>query len=842
MNPRPYGFDGSNNSLPSRFNSSFTQNDRPTTPMSLIQQSSQEQYKKSLTESLSGFVAASESTQLPSQLSSDLLPKDANFYFVEREKIALKVQDVFAKEKEAISVLFDQYLRQIVGLFEAKREELNVVLDSDQNNFHQFYQKYLQSVTGFLEESMAKLQHSLRADEAFQTAVPEEHLSPLQRNINKLEKEKRISEGRVRAMQEIFNDYNKTNIDASKKVIEHMVVDAPANGTLSGSERTRTSVNKRVLASSLDGVIAMIAQELKTLRHSEEVPRPTAKIEIPHFIPQPGPPRMMSPALWEKLNPDKSQLMNAEAGPGKKLGLPHFSNFSGNKFLNRPSSCEPMGSSIMNLNLESQMKQQERKVHWQLPTIAEEKKSDQLKTSLGLGGGHLGPALGDAGHLKQSSANMGGSNGPVNPNSYINIYNAQNASQKETNSVYQRLGVGQGPKAQSSMDALAQKRTFRPLSGNLKPLNNFYLNRQTKELDLTTPITPATMSILKTNILSKSSNMPRKFRTNLLLNDYSSKINCFEIDPKNSLLILGTSSGTLLINKVDLRTMTLLDEKVVQLSYTPSSDPKRPSGVIMLGQSKPGVVLAVTSGMDEVLYAVDVLTGTIVTRFKTFRESIKLLAYYDSSGFIMIAVSEKILLYSYDQPTPKRSFKIPITDLVDICMSSPRTAFIISASGELRIVKLGANVDSPIIEGHMKVEGKVVSLDVFYNNEKMLLVHSQTKEDDLIFILNTASKKIMKTIQHPRQFSDVYAYSMITLCRTGGDVFLAGVGENEMKYWEIDGKATSHEIESESGESFHLKSDNAYNGKLVKMMGYNAAGQIVAVGLCTQGVMSFTLI
>jgi hypothetical protein len=305
---------------------------------------------------------------------------------------------------------------------------------------------------------------------------------------------------------------------------------------------------------------------------------------------------------------------------------------------------------------------------------------------------------------------------------------------------------------------------------------------------------------------------------------------------------LGTSSGALLIHKVDLKTMTLMEDKAIQLSYTPTSDPKRPSGVILLGQSKPGMILAATSGVDEVLYAIDTLTGTITTRFKTFRESIKLLAYYDSTTFILISDSEKVLLFSYDQPAPKRSFKIPISDLVDICMSSSRIIFIISASGEIRILKLGANVDTPTIEGQMKVEGKVCSLDVFYNNEKMLLVHTQTKEDDLIYILNTANKKVLKVIKNPRQFSDVYAYSMITLCRTGADVFLLGIGENEMKYWDIDGKATSQEMESEMGESFHLKSDGAYNGKLVKMMGYNPAGQIVAIGLCTQGVMSFTLV
>lgn len=842
MNPRPYVFDVLNNSTASRFSSSLNNLDRPQTPVALIQQSSPDQYKKSLVDSVAGYMDNSQRTNNRNKPSSDLLPKDVNYYYVETERITAKVDEVFRREKEQIERLLDEYLKKIIATFEEKKVALFAVLDADQGNFHNFYQRFIQSVDTFLKDSMNKLTRIMEEEERLQQHARVEERMPVHQHLIKLQTEARSAQIRINAMQEISADYERTAIEDSKKVIEHMLVDPSAEEAGQGAVRKRTSINRNVLVQSLEACVKHLDTEIQNLRFRDSDPRPPSKTEIPHFIPQAGPVRGMSPALWEKLHPDRTQLITADltTNAAKKTGISNFGNLSAlsnSKILTRPSSCEPTSSSIMNLNLENQLKT-EKRVHFGMPTIAEEKKSEFLKTQ---GSTQQPQTVGDLNMMKQSNINISIHNVPVNNGSYINIYNGQNAAQKEHTSVYQRMGVVP-PKLQSPLDTIQERKGFRPLSGNAKPLTNFYQNKQTRELDLTSAVAPAVVSVLKTNILSKSSNMAKKFRTKLLLNDYSSSINCFDIDAKNSLVVLGTSKGALLINKVDLRTMTFLEERVVELAYTPSADPKKPSGVILLAQLRPGLILAATSGSEHVLYSVDTVSGTIVTRFKTFRESVKLIAFYDATNFLMLGGSERIILYNCGQPDPKKSFKIPITDLVDICMSSPKTIFVISSTGEIRVIKLGGNADELTIDGQMKVEGKICSLDVFYNNEKMLLVHTQVRDEDLISIINTQTKKIMKVIRNRRQPPDVYAFATVTLRRNTADVFLVCVGENEMKYWDIDGQAASQDIESENGESFHLKGDVTCNGKPVKMMGFNNAGQIVAIGLCTMGVMSFTLV
>lgn len=830
MSSRPYSFEQFGVPPSTRLPLPYNQTDRPQTPMSLIQQSTPDQYKKSLADNLAGFLTTNDAQKNTNPISSDLLPKDVNYYYIESDKITMRVEAVFKNEKDEIDAMLDDYLKQILALFESKKSELFSVLDNDQKNFLHFYHRFRQTVQQFLDNSVAKLDRSMRADEAYQQSLLDEHTSPLQRHIMKLDMESRMSEGRLKVIKEIQDDYEKSSINEVKKVIEQMYVDAPGDG----GERRRTSVNRRALSQNLDAFVLSLSKELKAVRYTEvDPPRPSSKIEIPHFIQNPGPQRIMSPALWEKLNPDKTQLINNVNEPSKRLNLPTFGNFSAMRPGNRPQSCEPLGSSIMNLNLEKQLAQErEKKVTWGLPTITEEKKSDNMKSSLGLNSGNSQTNSTDMSLIKQSNINISINNVPVNPGSYINIYNAQNNTQKEHTSVYTQMGIRALQKPAAPFDGVSDVKAFRPLSGNFRPLNNFQNQRQTKELETTPIVAPALLSVFKTNILFKAPAMAKRFKSTLLYNDYNSKINCFDTDPKSNLITLGSSDGQLLIRKLDTKGMTLADEKSVQLG----------APVTIVAQLKPGLVLAVTDSNNQNLFTVDTQTATIVTTFKTYKERMKLVVYFDSSNFLTVTMDDKLLLYSTDKPVPKKSFKIPTPKLVDICMPTSKMIITGSEFGDIRIIKFLAQTETLQIEGSMKVENKIISLEVVYNNDKMLFVTSQNGGQDIVYIISTEQKKVLRVIQNKTSPGECISYVTVTLYRKVADAYLLAIGENQIKFWDIDDKAQSHDLESEKGESFHLKSELPVKNKLVRFYGNNEQNQIVAVGLCTMGLMSFTLV
>ena len=81
---------------------------RPGTPLYLMQQSNEEQYQRGLKENLTSYMTSSaEGRHENSELNDSLLPKDVNYYYIEKEKVGAKVEIVFQREKESIDALFD---------------------------------------------------------------------------------------------------------------------------------------------------------------------------------------------------------------------------------------------------------------------------------------------------------------------------------------------------------------------------------------------------------------------------------------------------------------------------------------------------------------------------------------------------------------------------------------------------------------------------------------------------------------------------------------------------------------------------------------------------------------
>lgn len=806
-----------------KYSTTFSQTDRPQTPVYLMQQSGADQYKKSLTENLTGYLTSSTNKKDSNELNNILLPKDVNYYFMETDKISRKVDAIFQAEKKEIEDMLDDYLKAILGIFEGKKNELFQILDSDHSNFNQFYQRFCESIQKFLDDSQNKLDRNMRSLPTSNSTFNDEFSNPLEFQISKLKQQRKQMESVENAILEVLDDYGHTSINEGKKVLEQMLIDSPVD---QGS-RKRTSVNRKILAGGFNNLIDLIARELKGLPMSEPEVKLTPKPEFQHLTPVTNQGRLLSPKVWEKLNPDKTGLMSNTIEQSKKLnmmisgGLMTQQNF-------RPSSCEPMMSkSIMNLNLENSMLSKVKKnVQFTLPTIKEERKQEEnIRTSMSVVPGESNP-------MKSSSINININNVPYNNSSYVNIYSTGNNQHREQNSVYQKI---LNPKGIIGADAPDTKtKAFRPLSGNLRS-SNFSFNpalKVNKEPEPPKIATPAVLSILKTNILSKSNSMSKSFKTNLLYNDYNSKISCFEVDQSTGSVVLGTTEGFLIINKIQFSGLQIEETNKISLN----------APIVLLALVRSGLILAATDSTSNNLFSIDLKTGEIMTTFKTYKEKMKMVAYFENNNFLAVTGDDKLLLYECDKPVPKKSFKIPTPKLADICMASSKIIFTGSENGDIRIVKLNPDTETLSIEGSLKIEHTIISLEVFYNNEKLLLVNAQSKPENLIYIINTQTKKVMNIVKQSFNQNELYSYITITLYKKTPEIYLVSIGENQIAYCDIDDKAIDRVVAYEGGESFHLKNDLGLKGKLIKIMGYNPAGQIFAVGLCTSGIISFTFV
>lgn len=141
----------------------------------------------------------------------------------------------------------------------------------------------------------------------------------------------------------------------------------------------------------------------------------------------------------------------------------------------------------------------------------------------------------------------------------------------------------------------------------------------------------------------------------------------------------------------------------------------------------------------------------------------------------------------------------------------------------------------------MKVDNQIVGLEVFYNNEKLLLVSARSPSESIVYIVNTQTKKVMNIVKQPGNPGSEMSYVTITLLKKPPEIYLVGFGENQLAYCDIDDKQLNKVITSDSPEAFHLKSNLPAKNKLVKLLGYNPLGNVMAIGLCVEGIMLFTL-
>jgi hypothetical protein len=663
------------------FDHTLSQTDRPTTPVYLLQQSNEEQYQKALAENLTGYFV-SPHQQGENELTSSLLPKDVNYYYIESAKVMTKVDTVFDRERQGIESHFDEFLKQIVLICEEKKNEMFDILANDQSNFGNFYERFKNEVRNFLQDSQSKLDKNMGSFNSMVNNVRDDYMNPLEFHIHKLKLQRRQMDHVEASIQEIHANYNRSPIPEQKKIIERLVIDQKDEVSNVPAAR-RTPIDQDILGKNLKGLVDLLAMKMKTIYNVE----PEQKSRYEPLPPQ----RMMSPKVWDKghfsqLGRDLEQRKQSapygsiNSSPVINVGMQGV----GNSPNSRPSSHEQKPKNFLNLNLESsQIKKEKKFVQFDLPTIDEEGKAPEINP------------------MKSSNININIHNRPYNHNNYINIYqNQQNQMQQNLinsrNEASSKLLMQREKSYDPSpiQSASNTQTSFRPSSVTLKS-SGFYgmsqpaLPRPNSSInDLDNKSQQPVLSVSKTNLLSKDNEMSRRYRTNLLVNDHGSKINCFEIEPRKNLIFYGTNDGNLNCCRISFDNMGLGESKTMSVE----------GSILFIHQIRSNLILVATDAVGQNLFTVDIDTFKLQTQFKTYKEKIKLVAYFDSMTFIIVTSDDKLLMYESDTPTPKKSFKIPTARLVDVCMPSSKLLFTGAENGDIRIIKINQESGALAIE------------------------------------------------------------------------------------------------------------------------------------------------
>jgi hypothetical protein len=822
MNQKPVGYDF-RSGLSNKYNAPTIPTDRPQTPVFLMQMSGAEQYKQNLEQNLTGYLTGPGEQRDIGELASFLLPKDVNYYYNEREKVSGKVEGLFQNEKTQIGKIIDRFLEQVVGVFEAKRAEFEKLLDQDFANFGTFYEQFGRHVREFLNQAQDKLDSRMGELSNFRGGSESESSNPLVSQLNKLQVHRRRMEEAERAIAEVYEDYGHSPIGEGKRVIEQILVERVEEG----ADPRWTSVNKRMLGESLDVLLQMISRESNnlTFKPSEDA-RPKSRHDGPFGLPKASAiARMYSPAVHEKLNPGRVNPVSNTLSSfpddfrrNEQALLSYSNGFGQARLPARPGSTGGNTIPFISLNLNSHIS----------PSKPAEDRRQELARSL---------AQGQMGDSQSRVPMLPGlpnppSQLPLNKMGYFNIYNQKDGSEEKA-SVYQKLGLQKPSSLSDNPDS--RRPLFRPHSVNSKQgVMSFNPGfKQPKEPE--PPSAQAVVSVLKTNILAKMNGMCRRFRTTNLTNEHSDKVTCFEIDSQTGALFFGTAEGIVSFNKVDPSASA-----VSELGRLSLSGP-----ITFLGLVKPDMLLAVTESSTQSLFGIDTKSRTISITYKTHKERMKLVAFFDPTVFLTVTEDDRIFLYQTDQASPIKSFKVPAGRLTDICMASARTLFTGSESGDIRVLKFSPESASLSIEGSLKIDHPVLALEVFYKNEKLVLVSAGSGTERLVYVVNALTRKVMNVLrQSVSKPSSLVCHLTFTLLKpstvkTPPEIYLVALGEGRVTYCDIDEKEVDKSLQQEGGSAFQLKEGLSGKGRAVKLLGDNGRGGVFAVGICSSGLVGF---
>lgn len=743
----------------------YHSDDRPTTPLYLLQQSGEDAFNSNLRENVELYFSKFDPSLLKN-LHTLLLPKDVNYYFTETQKVTKAVDKVFSKEKAQLDQMIDEYLKQIVFLFEKFKGDLFKVIDDEKVEFLGFYESFRNTIQKFLDESKIKLETSVSEHNAFVNNIRINPEDPFQNQIMRLKVDQQKSQNFLNVFQDIQSSFNSSPIQTDKKFIEKLMLE---------TEERKSKVEMGIVSRSLRTCVDVLASRLRDLPVEEPSKRPMSPIQTAAV----GLNRPLSPNLWDKLNPDKLGK-GFEKPSGLKNTLPTI-----NTIFNKPKVPEKTEEA------------KEKKVRFALPGEEAERPGSGQKPK----GKFPLVTLNSVTHHSN--------------NNYINIYNHQEIAETAA-TIYSVPSKKNGPEPKQ-----------RPSSVNtqtLKPLGASKLNSSFTDEKESKPFS-SVISVQKTNLLSKTSQIKPNFGANLLVNDYSGKISCFDVDTRKKYLIYGTIEGLLVRCTISEPANSIKDEKKLTL----------PAPILFMNQISSNYIVVCIEKTGAGLVLIDLDGFNLIRTFKTYNEKIKLLGYYDQPRFIAISAEDKILIFDANKENPKKSFKLLGSPIIDVCFASDKVMYSGSENGEIRFFAVNFASDTLTVQGSLKIESKIVSLDVFYNNERLLIVNTKDSHDqNAIYIINAQSNKVMNYIKQISNDGHIYSILTFTVVKKNPDIFLLSFKDNQIFYCDIDNKELKQQINHGQGEALHFRDDLAHKVKLVKILSNDSSASLVA--WCTNGI------
>ena len=162
--------------------------------------------------------------------------------------------------------------------------------------------------------------------------------------------------------------------------------------------------------------------------------------------------------------------------------------------------------------------------------------------------------------------------------------------------------------------------------------------------------------------------------------------------------------------------------------------------------------------------------------------------------------------------------------------------FTATDSGEIRIFKIQFDKNSIKVEGSMKIEAEIKNLEVFHNNERLLIVNAIKAGKHLVYILNTRTKKVMNIIQQSNNFKSIQSILTFSIIKKPPEIFITVFTDDSINFCDIDQRVLNQEVKNKKKKRIDLKESCLERTKLVKILNHEK-GCLNLLALSKQGIL-----
>ena len=656
--------------------------DRPYTPTHLSEQFESESIRQKISEHF-GSELEETKTELP-DMGQAFLPAEVRLFVTEPSKMSERFEYIFDREKQILELFFESTLKDLVSIFEQKKEELHARVDIDKKEFFRFYDQFRGSVQKFLDETVRLMDDSRfsTSNDLNSTSAPSDN--PLHHQLLKIQLEKQRMEQQERQIRHIEELYNNSSIPTSQQIIENF---------LTRHDERKTSLDLPAIETNLKNVSTQVSQLIATI--SSPIVQSNNNTN----------------SNTNQLNFNSGQQNFNNTQTNFNTGQPNFNNtqqsfnntqtsfnntqtpFSNIHTVTPPTRTKAtnrekdFGFLITQTNLEN-LDTQGLISQSKSPDVSGRKPNNQLlietliRPDSGLSdsrpGGLKGalkfatksPAYNPPGMKDKKSVKFNLENPAPQLKGSMSL-NQQQHHQQQISVQYQHSplrdsynNVGQGT---------SQQNTPRLMSNPLS------LSQSLLDSDSTRSMMPL-LSATKTNMITGQYNPLHHYALIPLFAEKSNSLSCFDLDDKLSQIYLGTKVGDLISLQVDKSSLKTQVSLKMNIQVPIEKICCLPDATLLI----------LISSQDRSLLCLDSITFTQKVAYKTYKETIKLITFADEFYFFTLTNENKFFLYEKNSAEPKKSFVLTTTPIVDLVMPSSGMIFAALENGDVKILQFSS--------------------------------------------------------------------------------------------------------------------------------------------------------